>query len=571
MKRVIKPFFIGLSVVFSGVQAHAAGGEFSTLTYNIAGLPEILSSAESDRQQATEQISCYVNEFDVVNVQEDFNYHAALYDTCDNHPYRSPTSGGAGIGSGLNTMSRFSYEDWARVTWDNCADEDCLTPKGFTLARMQLQNGVFVDIYNLHTQAQTEDDDLAARRANVLQLADYIETHSAGNAVIIMGDTNTRYTRSGDNIREFLHRGFTDAWLQLIHTDDIPASGADALVCSPAVTDANCEIVDKVLYRDNGYLGLLAYDYDVREDAINSDGEELSDHRPVETDWSYDTNDDWQFSARVGGPHGSEFNDFALLPEQPSVRKITLRSGSRVDQVQITLDNGYIMTHGGDGGSAQSLTLNSGEYLTSVTLCSGKYNDHTRVFYAALRTSQNRTLSGGSSTDSCATYSADSGWSIVGFHGRSGDEIDKLGVIYAPVVSAMTQATYVQLINAASGLCLDIANGEMTDGSNIELWNCSGAAWQQWNYDDHTGLIRSQQDPQYCLDNSGSFADGANLIISTCTGNVHQRFTINAGGTISMRSMSEQVIDAYGTSAGDNIGTWTFWGGSNQYWQLQAW
>ena len=568
MKRVINRYLVCLPVLFSTAYAYAASGEFSTLTYNVAGLPELLSSAESDRQLATEQISCYVNEFDVVNVQEDFNYHAALYDTCDNHPYRSPTSGGAGIGSGLNTMSRFVYEDWARVQWEDCANVDCLTPKGFTLARMQLQDGVFVDIYNLHTQAQTEENDLAARRANVLQLTDYIETHSAGNAVIIMGDTNTRYTRDGDNIREFLNRGFTDAWLDLIHTDGVPAVSPIALLCTPAVTDADCEIVDKILYRDNGYLQLHAYDYQVREDAINSDGQELSDHRPVETDWTYNATANWKFSTRIGGPHGTEFNDFAVIPEQPSVRKISIRAGSRVDQLKLTLDNGYVMAHGGDGGSEQSLTLREGEYLTSATLCTGKYNDHTRVFYAGFTTSQNRTLSGGSQTDSCSTFTADNGWSIVGFQGRGGDEIDKLGVIFAPSVATMNEPYYVQFINAASGLCLDITDADMSDGNNVELWGCSGGDWQQWNYDEYSGLIRSLQDPQYCLDNSGSFADGANLTISTCTGNANQRFTINTDGSISMRSMAEQVLDGYGTSAGDNVGTWTFWGGSNQYWQF---
>jgi len=52
------------------------------------------SSAPSDRPAATRLISCYVSQFDIVNVQEDFNYHAALYDSCNDHPFRSPTSGG---------------------------------------------------------------------------------------------------------------------------------------------------------------------------------------------------------------------------------------------------------------------------------------------------------------------------------------------------------------------------------------------------------------------------------------------------------------------------------------------
>ena len=49
-------------------------------------------------------------------MQEDFNYHANLY-AADNHPYRTATSGGAGIGSGLNTLSEAWYDgdDFERV------------------------------------------------------------------------------------------------------------------------------------------------------------------------------------------------------------------------------------------------------------------------------------------------------------------------------------------------------------------------------------------------------------------------------------------------------------------------
>ena len=73
------------------------------LTYNVAGLPEPLSR-QRRRRVNTKPIGERVNAYDVVNVQEDFNYHADLYST-DRHPYRTPTSGGVPFGSGLNTMS----------------------------------------------------------------------------------------------------------------------------------------------------------------------------------------------------------------------------------------------------------------------------------------------------------------------------------------------------------------------------------------------------------------------------------------------------------------------------------
>ncbi len=557
-----------LAAASAPVQADS--GSFSTLSYNVAGLLELFSSAVSPRQSATEQISCYVNEFDIVNVQEDFNYHAALYDACNNHPFRSPTTGGMGVGSGLNTMSRFPYEDWVRVKWNNCNGVDCLTPKGFTMARTRLAEGVYVDIYNMHTQAQTESADLSARRANILQLANYIEEHSAGNAVIIMGDANTRYTRSGDNMWELLNRGFRDPWVDLIRNGNLPVSGADALVCDPKVTSPSCEIVDKVLYRGNGFIELEATSYTVREDDLTADGLKLSDHPPVHTNFTWTTRSDRRLSDPFGGPHGTSFNDAATLPENPATRTVSLRAGSRVDQIGITLSNGFVSTHGGNGGTASSLTLNSGEFLSSLQVCSGKHSNTTRIFYAKFTTSNNRVLSGGSTTSSCTTFNAPAGWQIVGFHGRAANELDKVGVVYAPrpAGAPAAAASWSTLVNNASGLCLDISNASMANGTNVLQWNCIGGNWQKWNYDAATGLIRSLHDSRFCLDNSGVFGNGANLRIWRCNGSAQQRFTLQADGSLQVRSLPEQVVDGYGTNAGDNAGTWWNWGGNNQRWTL---
>jgi hypothetical protein len=101
--------------VISGNAGGTHGGTFTTLTYNVAGLLEPFSS--SNPSDNTSLISCLIRDYDLVQVQEDFNYHAALYDTCDDHSYRSPTSGGMGFGSGLNILSRFWYTDFDRMEW----------------------------------------------------------------------------------------------------------------------------------------------------------------------------------------------------------------------------------------------------------------------------------------------------------------------------------------------------------------------------------------------------------------------------------------------------------------------
>jgi hypothetical protein len=427
----------GLLLTGATPAAAADGGTFNVLTYNVAGLPESLSSASTPRDTSSTAIGQRLAPYDIVNMQEDFNYHAYIYAT-DTHPYRTATSGGAGIGSGLNTVSNYAWDgdDFERVGWNSCQIDsgDCLTPKGFSFMRERLSEGVYVDFYNLHTNAGTNDGDEASRADNLAQLTTFIGTHSAGNAVVVMGDTNTRYTRAADTIAEFAaNNGLTDAWVQLIRGGSAPAKGSDALVCDQTGTTVpnTCEVVDKVLYRSSKLVNLNATYYNNEHSSfLTSDGLMLSDHDPLTVKFSWSRNSAFQLSEQFGGPHGDYFQDIDSVPAAARATKISLRSGSRVDQIGVTLANGTTLTHGGTGGTAYSLTLGSSEYVTSATLCEGVYSSHTRIFYAKFTTNLGNTLAGGTTTSDCVTRTAPSGWQIAGFHGRGGDEVDKIGFIY---------------------------------------------------------------------------------------------------------------------------------------------
>jgi endonuclease/exonuclease/phosphatase family metal-dependent hydrolase len=416
--------------------AAADSGTLNLLTYNVAGLPEGLSSAPTPRQSSTTAIGGRLGPYDVINVQEDFNYHAYLY-AADSHPYRTPTSGGAGIGSGLNTLSSYAYDedDFERVHWDSCQYDsgDCLTPKGFTFMRVRLAEGVYLDMYNVHTNAGTNAGDLESRASNLSQLSSFIATHSAGNAVVVMGDTNTRYTRAGDTIAEFASaNGLTDAWVQLVRGGVPPAKGSDALVCDENAVTNSCEVVDKVLYRSSKLVSLNAtyYNNEHAKFLEDSSGLMLSDHDPITVRLNWARNSAFQLSDQFGGPHGDYFDDIAAVPAGARATAVSLRAGARVDQMGITLSGGTTLTHGGTGGTASSLTLGSGEYLTSAQLCQGQKDGSTRIFSAKFATNLGRTLAGGTTTPDCVTRTAPTGWQIAGFHGRSGDEVDKIGFIY---------------------------------------------------------------------------------------------------------------------------------------------
>ena len=57
IRLLLRTMIIGLPLL-SGAAAQAASGTFSTLAYNVAGLPQVLSSAAGDRSVATKLISC---------------------------------------------------------------------------------------------------------------------------------------------------------------------------------------------------------------------------------------------------------------------------------------------------------------------------------------------------------------------------------------------------------------------------------------------------------------------------------------------------------------------------------
>ncbi len=416
----------------AGTAQAAEPGSFSVLTYNVAGLPEGLSSSHPATN--TPLISPRLAGYDIVNVQEDFNYHATLY-AGDDHPHRTATSGGAGIGDGLNTLSRYPFEDFERVKWKDCTGTNCLTPKGFTLARVRLAEGVYVDVYNAHPNADDTEDALAARRANIAQLSAFIQANSAGNAVIVMGDTNTRYTRAGDNLRTLVaDNGLTDAWVRLVRGGTAPAQGADPLLCPASAPPDDCEVVDKVLYRGSNLVSLTATRYqNAWATFLDAAGGNLSDHFPHTVDFSYAPDPGLRASDFFGGPHGTAFDDADDVPAAPAPRTLTLRGGARLDAVSLTHDGGTVLGHGGTGGTAASLTLAAGEHLTSVKLTQGRKDGRTRIFSAAFTTDRGRTLSAGTATTDTTTFTAPTGWQIVGFTGRAGDGIDKLGVLYAPV------------------------------------------------------------------------------------------------------------------------------------------
>ncbi len=247
-----------------------ASGSFELLTYNVAGLPQGISSSDPERYMP--QISPLLDAFDVVVVQEDFWYHDELV-TDVTHPYQSvpmfidPVE--KGIGDGLNRFSQFPFEPVERVRWYACngttdCSSDCLAKKGWSFSRTELGENTTVDLYNLHMEAGGCPEDLEIRTQAALDLADAIAERSSGRAVIVAGDFNLRASDPEDVeplMLIFDGAGLSDACL---------------------VVECGDERIDKVLVRDGNRVALEVQGWRIPPEFVDADdGAPLSDHLPV--------------------------------------------------------------------------------------------------------------------------------------------------------------------------------------------------------------------------------------------------------------------------------------------------
>lgn len=264
-------------------------GEFDVLTYNVAGLPDIISGSTPSKYSSA--ISKLLNDYDIVHVQEDFCYHDSLILHLK-HPYKTETLGCVPNGDGLNTFSIYPIANLVRTKWNDCTAADCFTPKGFSYSQIFIGNNIAVDFYNVHANAGSSEEALAARRNNIIQMTNYIAAFSKNKPVIVMGDFNCRYTRSGDNIRLMQDLGFKDSWVELIRDGMLPAQDDNSLMgCDIKRTSQNCEKVDKIFFRSSDKIKITPTVFQMDDERYYYEGNDtlpLSDHYPVYTKFNYE-------------------------------------------------------------------------------------------------------------------------------------------------------------------------------------------------------------------------------------------------------------------------------------------
>lgn len=126
-----------------------------------------------------------------------------------------------------------------------------------------------------------------------------------------------------------------------------------------------------------------------------------------------------------------------------------------------------------------------------------------------------------------------------------------------------------QIVGSQSGRCIEVPNGSMTNGTQVQLADCQNVSQQHWTY---TSGKQLQVYGNKCLDAYGQgTSNGTQVIIWDCNGQANQQWNVNSNGTIT-GVQSGLCLDATGagTASGTKIIIWSCHGGTNQQWSLRS-
>lgn len=344
----------------------AAGRHFSVASLNVDGLPPKLLSIDINPTGPQAYYSRYIGQrikaarYDVVGLSEDFNYHKHLYGVASGETDRiSPNDGENALqfsytsatwrgplnaaslanamtsgfqidsdGLGLltrnassTTASGETFTEWGTKHGNMADGFDENLKKGFRYYLVTLTDGTTVDLYILHMDAEVGTADIAARESQLQQLTQVILASNNRRPIIVMGDTNCRYTR--DRIRSLFINPINDdprftiqdPWVEWAYEGDFQheslnyhADGSGALMVYD-LGYTKGEVVDKVFYinnRDSKFLltpltltNDMTFCRDVAKAADDDSGAQaadetagLADHWPVAVTFDIRVNHD---------------------------------------------------------------------------------------------------------------------------------------------------------------------------------------------------------------------------------------------------------------------------------------
>ena len=301
-------------------------GQFTCATYNVDGLPNKISfvsiNSDGPGESGTKSISAKIAQqnWDFVGFSEDFAYHSSLISSLGTYQW-GKHRGSISSSALYKTIDTDGLEFAARKTTCSWSEENitafsssyggltsgantCIK-KGFRHYPVTVADGVVVDVIITHmnTYSSSGSGHINAQHAQLKQIAQYINELVAKNnrPVILMGDTNCRYTRHDFQTYfwSVLNSNLTyaDPWVEFQWDGVYPTYPSKSLMVSDATgtdssTDIICEntqkgeVVDKIIYINNPNAPVQIKALNYLRDYDNFKG--LADHMPIVTTFKFE-------------------------------------------------------------------------------------------------------------------------------------------------------------------------------------------------------------------------------------------------------------------------------------------
>lgn len=287
-------------------------GTFTCATYNVDGLPSIANS-DGPGSSGTNTISTALaaSGWDFMAFQENFEYNSNLQSSMTSAYTFGTHRGSVGLGqvlgskadtdglnfATLNATCSFSNEAYNSFTdtYGGLTDgaNTCID-KGFRYYLVTMADGVQFDIIVTHMNSGSDTGHISARESQLKQIAAYInQIRSNNRPIIILGDTNCRYTRD-DMFGCFYNLldadlTYADPWVMYSWAGVYPTLGSASLMVpskdsSSTLTEQTGEVVDKIIYinNPNSPTQIVANDY-FNDTAYAG----MADHNPVRATFTY--------------------------------------------------------------------------------------------------------------------------------------------------------------------------------------------------------------------------------------------------------------------------------------------
>ncbi len=321
---------------------------FKAGVLNVDGLPEKIAGVTVNEGGHGAEGTTVANNYlantgwDIIGVAEDFNYHEELTAAPFSDYYNFGAHGGSvgvlsilrsdtdGLGIAVAKWLNFPGADtkgtvytWTAYNGYTNNGADGLVTKGFRMYTVTFDTGIAVDVYVLHMDAGSSDGDISMRETQLGELATQVikNTNTNKRPVIIIGDTNCRYTRENlkagfiDVINAEAQLTIKDAWVELIHNGEYPVYPSESMM-THTYGNQKGEVVDKVFYINSTETDIILTANNYWNDAASLT---ISDHTPVMVNFTIEDPNGTPVDNTLPGPDGEvveTWNDAA--PSAPT-------------------------------------------------------------------------------------------------------------------------------------------------------------------------------------------------------------------------------------------------------------